>query len=443
MSELQPVEQKTTEAEENQLNEPDSNIVSQEIIKKEGPQNEVSLIIKRSQIVALNKENLAKAQHVKVYEQLIEKENQCFDEFLGRSRKKSVEAKRRFEEECKRKREMNAAIEKLNDEIWVVSSECTRTHDTLNKYERYKNLLFKLSPEEWQEDEVLSDAADEQNKESQSAGGQGLEFEESSPGSTREPQMSSAHSDTVAHSVVSSPVPQENLHLFFSDTQQLLDLVMDLTDQNLSLIQNSTRGDETREELLQTIETTRVKMKEDEEKLTLQITDMKERIDTEKERSAKLELKVQLHVSLKAEDKDVMLDDLGDKVTEVHCRVLDSRMSSLSTLEKLSSIEYRMSVLLQNIESIPEESLEAFRQLKDSERRTRQQEEKLRLEKEKQRERMKKCMERSMGDAKKIRGRKLLPRCIPVEQKIKVSVEDNVPAEDELHTYLFTTDNTQ
>ena len=155
--------------------------------------------------------------------------------------------------------------------------------------------------------------------------------------------------------------------------------------------------------------------KEDEEKLTLQITDMKERIDTEKERSAKLELKVQLHVSLKAEDKvetnmfdhilpiitpfsnlkseesqmlylywllfscfksfphlqDVMLDDLGDKVTEVHCRVLDSRMSSLSTLEKLSSIEYRMSVLLQNIESIPEESLEAFRQLKDSERRTR------------------------------------------------------------------------
>ncbi|CAK6962110.1 cilia- and flagella-associated protein 100-like [Scomber scombrus] len=409
---------------------------------------EVSLIIKRSQIVALNKENAAKAQHVKVYEQLIEKENHCFDEFLGRSRKKSVEAKTRFEEECRRKQEMNAAIEKLNDEIWVVRSECTRTDDTLNKYERYKNILFKLSPEEWQEEEALSDAANEQNTEPQSAGGQGLEFEESSPGSTRDPQLSSAQS----HTMVTNSKPDDNnsghellqkkLHLFFSDTQQLLDLVMDLTDQNLSLIQNSTRGDETREELLQTIETTRVNMKEDEEKLTLQITDMRERIDSEKERSTKLEQKVQLHVSLKAEDKDVMLDDLGEKVTEVHCRVLDSRMSSLSTLEKLSSIEYRMSVLLQNIESIPEENLEAFRQLKDSERRTRQQEEKLRLEREKQRERMKKCMQRSMGDAKKIRGRKLLPRCIPVEHKIKVSVEDNVPAEDELHAYLFTTDYT-
>lgn len=42
------VEQKTTEAEENQLNEPDSNIVSQEIIKKEGPQNEVCMCLSTS-----------------------------------------------------------------------------------------------------------------------------------------------------------------------------------------------------------------------------------------------------------------------------------------------------------------------------------------------------------------------------------------------------------
>lgn len=42
---------------------------------------------------------------------------------------------------------------------------------------------------------------------------------------------------------------------------------------------------------------------EDEEKLTFQITDMRERIYNEKARASKLEQKVQLHVSLKAEDK--------------------------------------------------------------------------------------------------------------------------------------------
>lgn len=66
-----------------------------------------------------------------------------------------------------------------------------------------------------------------------------------------------------------------------------------------------------------------------------------------------------------------MLDDMGVKVTEVHCCCVDSRLTVLSTLEKLSSVEYRMSVLLQHIESIPEESLEALRQIKDGERRSR------------------------------------------------------------------------
>lgn len=60
--------------------------------------------------------------------------------------------------------------------------------------------------------------------------------------------------------MASSPLLQEKMHQAFSDTQQILDMVMDLTDQNLSLIQNSTRGDEAREELLQAIDTTREKM---------------------------------------------------------------------------------------------------------------------------------------------------------------------------------------
>lgn len=36
-------------------------------------------------------------------------------------------------------------------------------------------------------------------------------------------------------------------------------------------------------------------------------------------------------------------------------------------------------------------------------------------------------------------GKKLMPRCFPVEQKIKVSDEDVIPDEDKLQAYLFTT----
>ncbi len=59
---------------------------------------------------------------------------------------------------------------------------------------------------------------------------------------------------------VTLPLLQDKLELYFSDPHQLLDLVMELTEQNLSLIQNSVRVDETLEELRQAAETTLKKM---------------------------------------------------------------------------------------------------------------------------------------------------------------------------------------
>ncbi len=69
--------------------------------------------------------------------------------------------------------------------------------------------------------------------------------------------------------------------------------------------------------------------------------------------------------------QDVLLNALDMKVTEVYHCCVDRRLTNLSTLEKLSCVEYRMSSLLEVIESIPKESLETLRQIKDSERRSR------------------------------------------------------------------------
>ncbi|XP_054872317.1 cilia- and flagella-associated protein 100 isoform X3 [Amphiprion ocellaris] len=236
---------------------------------------------------------------------------------------------------------------------------------------------------------------------------------------------------------------EDEPELYFTDPQQLLDLMTELTEQNLSLIQNSARVEEKLEELKQFMETTRRKIEKDEEQIALQINDMNQRIDKEKARGAKLKQKVQLHVSLNTEDQDMMMDALGERVAEVHRSCVDDRMTNLSTLEKLANIEYHMSLLLQGLESIPEEKLELMKKIKDSEKRTRQREEKLREQREKQQERMRRYLERSLADSKKITGRKLMPRYMPVAQKVKVSNEDNIPAEDELHEYLFGTEDTE
>ncbi|KAM7376609.1 hypothetical protein PAMP_006332 [Pampus punctatissimus] len=372
-----------------------------------------SKLMRRKRIIA------AKTRHVNQLERLAEMENHNIEEFLKWKEKKSVEMKTLFEEACKSKQEKNAAIEKLNDETRTIKSEVAKIEEILNKYKRYRNIMFHTE---------AFKAEDEQNQEPQPSVQQGLECEESSPGkavsSSRE---APAHRHTLADSVASSTFLQEKL--LSTDPQQLLDLAVELKEQILSLIQNSTRKDETLEELQQVTTVIRTTIEEDEEKLTLPINDTMDRIHTEKERVAKLNL------------KDFMLNALDVKVTELHRCSVGNQLINFSTMEKLSSVEYHTSILLEQIESLPKESLEMLRQLKDSERMSRLHEAKVRLEREKQIERAKKCMQRSLSDSKKIRGRKLLPRCFPVEQKIKVIVEDNVPSEDEFHAYLFSTED--
>ncbi|XP_037635401.1 cilia- and flagella-associated protein 100 [Sebastes umbrosus] len=418
---------------------------------------ELSVMTKRSEILRMDKAIAKEEGQLRQLEKIIERDNLNFEEFLRDNEKKSVEARTFFEKEAKSKQEKNAEIKKVTAEIGTIRSDLERLEETLIDYKRYKELLFQLSPPLWQEAQrtkalkakVPSDAQDKQNRElEESAIRNGLESKDSGPGrelpSIRETRMSSAYSDTLVTTSKldnDSSEYEDEPELYFTDPQQLMDLVTELTEQNLSLIQNSTRVEETLEELQQSMETTRKEIEKDEEQLTLQINDMNRRIDTEKARGAKVRQKVQLHVSLNTEDQDVMLDALGEKMVEVHRCCVDDRITNLSTLEKLASIENRMSLLLQDLESIPEESLEMMKKIKDSERRTRQREEKQREQSEKQQERMRRYLERSLADSKKTSGRKLMPRCKPVHQKVRVSHVDNTPAEDEMNSYLFTYDD--
>lgn len=364
-------------------------------VERQRTEMEAHLRLSRSEIRELDKTVQEKEREVKMLEHMTERENYRFKELLECIEKKSADAKTLFENESKTKEEMTASIEKLTGEIGNIKIYLAKDEDILNRFMRCKKILFKLSSPEWQEAEALK-----------------------------------AHNDTLS--------TKSKRDCSISE-YELLDRVAELTEQNLSLLQNSTRVDETLEELRRTTETTLKKMTEDEEKLTLQVNDMKDRVGKEKERAAELKKKVKLHDSLKTEDQDVLLDVLGMKVTEVYRCCVDSNLANLSTLEKLSSVEYRVSSLLEVIESIPEENLETLRKIKDSERRSRLREEELRLERKKQKERMKKCMQRSLGDTKKISGRKLMVRCIPVKQETKVSdnIPDNIPAEDELVDQLM------
>ncbi|XP_031615801.2 cilia- and flagella-associated protein 100-like isoform X1 [Oreochromis aureus] len=366
----------------------------------------------------------------------------CFlKEFLTSVEKKLVDAQSlRLKNSSSSIQEMSDKIEKVTDETAILKSEVANIEKVLNEYKRYRRILFKLSDPKWQEAQKaatlttkgLPDRPD------------GLEKDvDSTPDRVLPPSsqstLSSNHSDAVVKNSQldgNNTIYEDKLEPYFSDPRELMVLMSELTDQNLSLIHNITRMDKTVEH---TFEVTIKKMKEEEEQLILHVEDMKERVDIEKKRVAMLKKSVHLHDSIKTEDQDIMLDDLAIKVAKVYSSCIEKRPTQLTTLEMLTGFEHRICLLFQQVESIPEDVLKTLRNIKDSERRSRQREETLKLEMEKHRERMKKCIQRSLGEAKKTYGRKLMPRCFPVKKKIEVV--EVITFVEAFHSHLFTEDS--
>ncbi|XP_037118408.1 cilia- and flagella-associated protein 100 [Syngnathus acus] len=404
---------------------------------------EVSLMTKKSEICKMDKAIAKKERELKELEKTIEKDNQSFAVLMRDNEKKSLEAQKIFEQEVKSKQEKTAEIQKLTSEISMLRSEVANYEEILKEYKRYKDLLFKLSPLEWQEaqrekllNKVKKNTDDEQNKDLDDAD---CKPELSNLEGARPRQSSAERARATKVSEPDISEYEDDPELYFTDPKQLIELMTELTEQNLSLIKNSTRAEETLEELKHSMEEIRKRTEKEEELLTQQIDDMNKRIEEEKTKAAKLKMKVKLHVLLNTQDEDDMMRALGEKVSEVYRCCVDDRLNSRSTLEKLASIEKQMSSLLHSIEDIPKESLETMQKIKDSERRTRQREEKMRLQREKQIERMKRYLERSLSDAKKTSGRKLMPRCLPTARKVKVKKVESAPTDDGFSDYFFAT----
>ncbi|XP_023184074.1 cilia- and flagella-associated protein 100-like isoform X2 [Xiphophorus maculatus] len=396
---------------------------------------ELSLMTKRSEILKMEKAVAKEERKLKQLEKLIERDNQKFEEFLRENERKSVEARALFEREEKSKQEKNAVIKKLTAEMRTIQSELEKYEDALTDYLKYKDFLFRLSPAEWQDEQKSKDSktkTSSKQNDGQEPTETGLERKLPLVRATREKTCSLDY-DSL----------EDKPELYFTDPQQLLDLMSELTEQNLSLIQNSARAGEALAKLRQTVDTTRRKIENEEEKIALQIKELNQKLDKEKARGAKLEQMVQLHVSLSSQDQDKMLDALNKKVTEVYSGCVENRITDLSTLQKVAKIESRVFSLLQSLEGMPVERLAVVKKVKESEKRSRMREEKLMEQREKQKERMRRYLERSLADSKKISGKKLMPRCMPALKKVEVVDVDNKPAEDDINDYLFGLDDTE
>ncbi|KAK7904502.1 hypothetical protein WMY93_017109 [Mugilogobius chulae] len=357
---------------------------------------EMTQVYSKSEIKAKNELRASEECKLFVLQKYLEVDQSVHENYINQNKKRSENAFIGLKQAQRTELELDVQTVSLTEEKKDIERDLEQIEGVLNQYTHCRDVMFKLSLDEWQEAQK-----------------------------SKETPKSGVEDDN-------------SLSFFTTAPEDLLDKMTELTEQNVSLIQNAPKVDDSLEELKQAIENTSTKTIALEEKVTSQILDLRERVDVMKTSTTKLKQRVQLYDSLKSADEDIMLNSLEEIVSKKYSQCVERRAQYLlSTLEMLAHIEDRVCNLLEQLENIPEEFVEVVLKIKESEKRSRQQEEQLRLERLKKEERLKKCMHRTLKEIPKKRGRKLMPRCIPVETHVKEEKQESESEEDELEMYLF------
>ncbi|XP_041945256.1 cilia- and flagella-associated protein 100 isoform X1 [Alosa sapidissima] len=433
---------------------------------------EYSLEVKKQEIERLETTATSMEKKLREAEHFLEEDSAMFDEFLKENDRKSVAAIKMAEQETKLKLEKVLEIKRLTAKIVAVKSDISKYEDNLKEYTLYKDFLFKLSPPEWQEQQrarrgrLQQARAKEREKDAEKAAvskspnrsstgeksatgqrgsllSQGLPPVREAkrlptPGST---ELQSDKLGKASETDDDSSEYEDEPALYFTDPQQLVDLLTELEEQNLSLVQNACETEETLEEFRKVMEVTRKEMDSESAELEKQLEVMTSAIQREQEKVAELELRARLYSfgHLKNEDQDNMLHTLRGKVEEVHRCCVGDTGANLSTLQMLTNIESRLGELMERMETIPKDRLQMAEKAKERERRMRMREEKLHQQKQLQEDRIRKALERSQAENKKKVGKKLMTRSQPLSRKLNVIQKtDFSDKEREDHLFFFT-----
>ncbi|XP_012887747.1 PREDICTED: coiled-coil domain-containing protein 37 [Dipodomys ordii] len=439
-----------------------------------------NLEMKRNEMQRLEMLAAREEGRLKKAEKSLEKDASLFDEFLKENDRSSVQAMRVAEKETKAKMEKIVEIRDITTQIMNIKSEISKFEDSLQRCKLYKDFLYKMSPEEWLEAQSRKQLAFKRAKEMAAAPkpststvedkglGPGIKSKAASqwskePGkksvklagsepavrSSSHLQQSSHPSDLAVMQVSSSVLPlpiqedadsdAEDLELYFTDPQQLLDIFAELEEQNLSLIQNTQEMEETLEDLTRTLKSTQNRMDREVKQLKHWITTMMKSIDKEEEMAAELQFKARVfHFGeYKADQQDKLLESLNQKVQNVYKNCVGPQQeTSLSTVQMLTVVEHLLDDLLENLERVPQAKIEQAGKAKERERRQRLREEKARMQMLLQEERMKRARARAQAQIKKKRGRKLVCRSQPPVEKVQEESE-HVEVDKDKEELLF------
>ncbi|KAM8935329.1 coiled-coil domain-containing protein 38 isoform 5-T5 [Lycaon pictus] len=361
----------------------------------------------------------------------------------------------RAAQETINKLQMTTELKKASMEVQAVKSEIAKAEFLLREYMKYGFFLLKLSPKHWQIQQALkrvqmTTSRDSMNvslpvlaklnrrkTESNIEESRKISFSDDyymERGSQGKPRKKttltlentksslSTHTDSISSEDSLELFLDEDMdydlepELYFKEPEELLQVLTELEEQNLTLVQYSQDVDENLEDVNKREKLIQDKINSNIEFLLEHKEMLKASCVREEEKAAELELRSKLFSfgEFKSDAQEKLIDSLSKKINQVYkvCTG-DADVGSLNPVQKLVKVESRLVELSDLIESIPKENVEAIERIKQKERRQKLREEKMKEKQKHQEERLKAALERAVAQPKKKLGRQLVYRSKP------------------------------
>ncbi|XP_043823640.1 coiled-coil domain-containing protein 38 [Dromiciops gliroides] len=264
-------------------------------------------------------------------------------------------------------------------------------------------------------------------------------FEKKKPPSPKAASISSEDSFDFSIDEIDYDLEPE---LYFKEPEELLQVLTELEEQNLTLVQYSQDVDETLDDVSKREKAIQDKVNSSIEALMDQKEMLKTSCAREEEKAAELELRSRLFNfgEFNSEIQERLIESLSRKVNQVYKVCIgEVDVTNLNPVQKLVKVESRLVELSDLIDSVPKENIEAIEKAKQRERRQKMREEKMKERQKSQEEKIRIALERAVSEPKRKMGRKLVYRSQPLTDiKQEILFVDDTKSKLLEEQYFFT-----
>jgi len=428
---------------------------------------QMSLDVKKAEILKLDARAKDKEEALNKSKQMLDKDVERFDAFLNTNDDRAHDAMQKADTKAREKQERVIRIKQLKSQLSAIQSEIAKHKEQKDECLRYKDFLVNLTPVEWKdqtreekkqrklhrrriavdarmgeiEEKMQSEIeAEEQafrEKEEKEKKGRRRQKKTEEDEQKERDQMEARRRRIARKYPTRDQVDTEyveyssgeEMPLYFQEPKQLLDIFTSLEESNLFLIQNSQDTEQALEELQQKFAVLRKTREAMSNKMQVQISQLERQILEEKSKCDELKQAIsQKHGGSEIED---LLEGLGGGVVEVHGVCSHENQDDGDTLQMLARIEFKLEEYLAYLDEEEKSGpIQAARVLAEEHKKERQRRLDLRLSRKLQQEkkiedRLKASLHRSQAPVHKKVGKQIMFRSAPLFQARRVVQEDD------------------